>query len=210
MLHKRFHVSERTLKHCWYILTISCIVKFYACVFVIMMMPYLFKTKNHVLLISFVVGLYVLDFALWDKTLDVSSKSQTKLNTMNVAKADYVISPNCDLDLEDSQAISSHDTDLALGGTLPYQVWLQRAQLLRRHHQDKHQLIFWTFIVTLTFKTAVQSFDIFCRFFVSQFCQHIWLSIYRNYCQEFLYSKGICFKLPLLATTTIKKATIIF
>ena len=106
-----------------------------------MMMPYLFKKKN-VLLISFVVGLYVLDFALWDKTLDVSSKSQTKLNTMNVAKADYVISPNCDLDLEDSQAISSHDTDLALCGTLPYQVWLQRAQLLRRHHQDKHQLIF--------------------------------------------------------------------
>ena len=88
------------------------------------------------------VGLYFLDFALWDKTLDVSSKSQTKLNTMKVAKADYVISPNCDLDLEDSQAISSHDTDLALGGTLPYQVWLQRAQLLRRHHQDKHQLIF--------------------------------------------------------------------
>ena len=35
-----------------------------------------------------------LDFALWDKTLDVSSKSQTKLNTMNVAKDDYIISPN--------------------------------------------------------------------------------------------------------------------
>ena len=54
------------------------------------------------------------------------------------------MSPHCDLDLEDSKRILSHDT-LAHDDASPYQVWLQKVQPFRRHGPDENSLIFILF-----------------------------------------------------------------
>ena len=51
----------------------------------------------------------------------------------------YDMSLHCDLDLEDSVPIFLHDI-LAHDDASPYQVWLQKVQLLRRYHPDEHSL----------------------------------------------------------------------
>ena len=51
------------------------------------------------------------------------------------------MSPNSDPELEDSKPILLHDTS-AHHVALPYQVWIQKVQKLRRYHQDEHSLEF--------------------------------------------------------------------
>ena len=50
--------------------------------------------------------------------------------------SDYM-SPHCDPELEDSKPIILHDT-LAHDDALPYQVWLQKVQQLRRYRLNEH------------------------------------------------------------------------
>ena len=66
------------------------------------------------------------------------------------------MSPCCDLELEDSKPIVLHDT-LAHDDALPYQVWLQKVQQLRRYCPAEHSQEFLTFPVTLTLTTTEQS-----------------------------------------------------
>ena len=51
------------------------------------------------------------------------------------------MSPQCNPELEDSKPIFLHDT-LAHDNAAPYQVWLQKAQQLRRYRPDKQPLEF--------------------------------------------------------------------
>ena len=51
------------------------------------------------------------------------------------------MSLHCDPELEDSEPIFLHDT-VAHDVALPYQVWLQKVQQLRRYHPDEHSLEF--------------------------------------------------------------------
>ena len=64
----------------------------------------------------------------------------------------YNISPNFDLDLDDSKPIFLHD-NLAHDDASPYQVWLQNVQQLRRYRPDEHSLEYWVFPMT-----AIRSF----------------------------------------------------
>ena len=73
---------------------------------------------------------------------------------------DYM-SPHYGPELEDSKTIFLHET-LAHDDPLPYQVWLQKVQQLRRYHPDEHSLEFLTFFVTLTLITTKQS-NLFIR-----------------------------------------------
>ena len=66
------------------------------------------------------------------------------------------LSPHCDPELEDSKPVFLQDT-LAHDVASPYQVWLQKAQQLRRCHPDEHSLEFCTFRVTLSWTTTEQS-----------------------------------------------------
>ena len=51
------------------------------------------------------------------------------------------MSPHCDPELEDSKLIFLRDNP-ANGIASPYQVWLQKAQQLKRYRPDKHSMEF--------------------------------------------------------------------
>ena len=80
-------------------------------------------------------------------------KFECKKNSSYVNMVETVIfahmSPQCDLNLEDSKPVFLHDT-LAHDDASPYKVWSQKDQHLRRYRPDEHSLEFWTFPVTLT------------------------------------------------------------
>ena len=61
-----------------------------------------------------------------------------------------------------SNPIFVHDT-LAHDVALPYQIWLQRVQRLRRYCLDEHSLEFWTFSVTLPLPWPQQTNPIFSQ-----------------------------------------------
>ena len=71
------------------------------------------------------------------------------------------MSPYCDPELKDSIPVFLYDT-LANDVASSYQVWLQKAQQLRRYRQDEHSLEFLTLSVTLTLTTTEQ-FDLFTK-----------------------------------------------
>jgi len=56
--------------------------------------------------------------------------------------------PKCDLDLEDSNPVSLHDTP-AYDNVSLYHVWLPKIQHFRRYHPNEHELKFLMFAVTL-------------------------------------------------------------
>ena len=62
-----------------------------------------------------------------------------------------VMSPHCDLELEDDVPMFSHDS-FAHDDTSSYQVWLQKVQQLRRYGLDENSMTFLTFAVTLSTK----------------------------------------------------------
>ena len=49
------------------------------------------------------------------------------------------MNPHCDPELEEIKPIILYNT-LASDDVLPYQVWLQKVQQLRRYHPDEHSL----------------------------------------------------------------------
>ena len=67
------------------------------------------------------------------------------------------MSPHFDLNLEDSKPIILHDT-LAPNDASLYIIWLQMLQQFIKYHPMKHWMKFWTFTVTLTLNTELQSF----------------------------------------------------
>ena len=68
-----------------------------------------------------------------------------------------IMSPCCDLDLDDNKQIFCLHNILAHGAASPYQVWSQNVLQFRRYHLVK-QLTYWTLTVTLTLKVAIQFF----------------------------------------------------
>ena len=86
-------------------------------------------------------------------------KISSSVDMVETVISDYM-SPQCDLDLEDSKPVFLHDT-LAHDYASPYQVWLQKVQQVRKCHPDEHSLKFWTFSVdhfALAYNRAIQSF----------------------------------------------------
>ena len=67
------------------------------------------------------------------------------------------VSLHCDLDLESSKPIFSHDTPAHDEHRRPYEVWLQKGMRFRRYDPDEHILNVWTFAVTFTLNTTIQS-----------------------------------------------------
>ena len=68
------------------------------------------------------------------------------------------ISPCCDLDLKDSKLFfpAWHSGSWCC---LTIPSFATNALRFRKYHPEKHSLIFWTFAVTLTLKTAIQFFN---------------------------------------------------
>ena len=67
-------------------------------------------------------------------------KINISVNIVETVILDYT-SPHCDLKLEDSKPIFSHDI-LAHDVASLYQVWLKKVQQLRRYRPDEHSLEF--------------------------------------------------------------------
>ena len=63
-------------------------------------------------------------------------KISSSADMVETVMFDYM-SPQCDLDLEDSKPIFLHDT-LAHDVASPYLVWLQKVQQMRRYRPDEH------------------------------------------------------------------------
>ena len=68
-----------------------------------------------------------------------------------------LMSPCCDLDLEDRKNFFLHDT-LAHDAASPYQIWSQNGMWFRKYHPDKHWLTFWAFTVTFTLNAVIPFF----------------------------------------------------
>ena len=67
-------------------------------------------------------------------------KISNSVDMVDTVIFDYM-SPQCDLELEDSKLIFLHDT-LAHDDASLYQVWLQKVQQFRRYCSDEHSLKF--------------------------------------------------------------------
>ena len=67
-------------------------------------------------------------------------KISSSADMVETVMFDYM-SPQCDLDLEDSKPISLYNT-LVHDDPSPYQVWLQKVQQLRRYNPNEHSMKF--------------------------------------------------------------------
>ena len=94
-------------------------------------------------------------------------KISSSADMVETVTSDYM-SHDCDPELEDSKPIFLQDT-LTYDDASPYQVWLQKAQQLRRYCPDESSLKTWTFPVTLT-RTIKEQFNLFTRQFSLWWC----------------------------------------